>query len=255
MTDAVLFSHIFEKKRSLDQLIEESKASSDFYLFLSVSAIITTFGLISANGVVVIGGMLVAPILYPILSLSMAVATSSKRAIIRSVKVLFKAVSIVFIISLIAAVLFHDGTLNSEILLRTRPDLISFLIALAAGVAASFGWVRQQSISSTLAGIAVSVSLIPPLAVVGIGVAMLDTAIISGAVTLFIINLLGILMAGIAIFNLFGFSSLKHEEEKKIVEEKVEEVIQEKAKEEERAEESLEKEVEEVITMRSEENR
>ena len=55
MADAVLFSHIFEKKRSLDQLIDESKADSDFYLFLSVSAIITTFGLVSANGVVVIG--------------------------------------------------------------------------------------------------------------------------------------------------------------------------------------------------------
>ena len=229
MVNSVFISHVFEKKKSLEQLIEESKADSDFYLFLSISAIISTLGLLANNSVVVIGGMLVAPLLYPILFLSMATATSSRDGIVRAVNILGKSIILVAAISIVTSFLFHSGEITSEILLRTKPDLIAFLIAFFAGIAASFGWVKNSGVSSSLAGIAVSVSLVPPLATFGIGVASLDKLIVSGAITLFIINLLGIVLAGIIIFALFGFSNLQATEEKKIKEEKVEEVIRKKA--------------------------
>ena len=240
MVQPVLFANLFERERSLDDLIEESKADADFHLYLSISAIITTFGLLADNGVVVIGGMLVAPILYPLLAFSMAIATSSRQAIRRAIRVLGRSIAIAVVISFVTAFLFHDGEITAEVLMRTEPDLISFLIAFFAGIAAAFGWVKRRSVSSTLAGIAVSVSLIPPLATFGIGLAAWSKDIISGSITLFFINLLGIVLAGIIIFALFGFSNLQQEEEKKIEDEELEAKIQSEALESESHQEETE---------------
>ncbi len=229
MPNPALDSSVFEQKRSLEQLIDESRARGEFYLYLVVGGAIATFGLLSNNVAIIIGGMLVAPLMYPILFLAMAVTTTSRDGILRALKVLGKSVAVTICTGLVIAFLFHDGVITTEIALRVGANLMSFLIAFLAGLAAAYGWVRRQSASSILAGIAVSVSLIPPLTVVGIGIAVISKTIIAGAFTLFLVNLLGVVLSALLIFSLFGFSRLQKEEESKLVEEKIEDKIRERA--------------------------
>lgn len=238
MSSSVFTTDKRDQQEVLEQLIAESKASSDFYLFLIVSAVITTLGLILDNAVVVIGGMLVAPLLYPILFLSMAVTTSSRSGIQRAILTILKSTVVVFVISLVTAFLLNSKEVTGEILMRTEPSLALFLVAFFAGVAAAYGWAKHK-ISATIAGIAVAVSLIPPLSAFGTGLSLLNRDVVSGSLTLFIINLLGVTLGGILIFLLFGFATLKEKEEEIIKDEKAEEVIQKNAIEESKAEELL----------------
>lgn len=215
----LFLTNFFEQKKTVETLIEESRADSDFYLFLGASAIITTLGLILDSSIVVIGGMLVAPLLFPILSLGMGVATSSKEAIGRAFGILAKSIALVFIFSFILSFLTDATKVTDTMRLASVATINHFLIAFVSGIIASFAWVKQN-VNASLPGIAVSVSLIPPLATSGIAVSLLQKEVISGSIFLFIINLLGIVLASVIMFSLFGFSNLHTVQEKIIDEEK-----------------------------------
>jgi len=240
MPEPVFLTNFFEQKRTIESLLKESRANSPFYLFLFGSAFITTLGLLLNNAVVIVGGMLVAPLLFPILSLGMGVATSSTEAIHRSVKIILKSVGIVFLVSLTMTFILNGKEITSHMVLASTPDLFYFLIAFVSGVVAAYAWVKEN-ISSTLPGIAVSVSLIPPLAVVGISISLFSSDLLAGSLTLFLINFLGIVVASTIVFSLFGFSRLHGIQEKRIEEEGSEEKIREAALKEAKI---IEKEVE-----------
>ena len=91
--------------------------------------------------------------------------------------------------------------LNHEIISRTELSFAYAAVAIIAGFAASFAHTKPQ-LSDTLPGIAVSVAIIPPLAVIGIGIAKVNWSIISGAFLMFLINILGIIFASMVTFSL-----------------------------------------------------
>lgn len=228
--DTVFWASFFEQKKTLQKLIEESRADGDFYLLLIVSSFITTLGLILDSAIILIGGMLVAPLLFPILSLGMGITTANKDSIIRSGVIIIKSAFAVFFIALITSFLFRQEVPDDAILLgNMRPNLILFLVSFAAGIAAAYTWVKQN-LSSALPGIAVTVSLIPPLAAVGVGLTEGSAYTVSGALTLFLINLLGIAVSSLIVFSLFGFSRLHNEEEKLLQQETIEDLAHVKNK-------------------------
>ncbi|MDQ5957783.1 MAG: hypothetical protein QG665_109 [Patescibacteria group bacterium] len=217
-----------EQQKTLTQLLHESHAKADFYFLLALASFITTLGLITDDAGVTVGGIFIAPLLFPLLSLAMGIVTTSALAIGRASKIILKSGTVIFVVSLITAFMFSNNVVGSEILLRIRPDLIMFLIAFASGVAVAYSWVKQD-LSATLPGVAVSVSLLPPLSAAAIGVVMLNRVIISGGLTMFVINLFATIIGAIIVFSLYGFSRLQREEEEKIAEEKYEEKIQHQA--------------------------
>ncbi|NIT71454.1 DUF389 domain-containing protein, partial [candidate division KSB1 bacterium] len=180
---------------------------------------ITTLGLLMDSSVVVIGGMLVAPLLFPILSIGMGIATSSQDAIIRALAIVGKSVLVVFLFSFLLSFLLNGPAITDTMQVASQATISHFLIAFVAGIVASFAWAKQD-INATLPSIAVSVSLIPPLAVFGIGISMFEKALTSGAMFLFIINLLGIVLASVIVFSLFGFSNMHIVQEKLVEEER-----------------------------------
>ncbi len=218
MIKPVLFTNFFEQKRTIDSLLKESRAGSTFYLFLSLSSFIITLGLLINNAVIIIGGMLVAPLLFPILSLGMGIATSSRGAIKRALGIITKSACIVFAVAFVTAFLLNAREVTGQMELASSFNLIFFLTAFASGIIAAFAWVKEN-ISSTLPGIAVTVSLIPPLAVSGIAASIFSRDLFSGSLTLFLINLLGIVVASTIVFALFGFPALQGVEEREIHEE------------------------------------
>jgi len=202
----VLFNRLTEndKATAIKKLISDSTPDQDFFLMVILSVLMATFGLLINSVAVIIGSMLIAPILYPILGLSLGVVIADYKLISRSFYTVLK--SLAFGIAGAAAVtlLFNSNYENTaEILARTEPSMIYFAIAVIAGLAASFALVMPE-ISSSLPGVAISVALIPPIAVTGIGVARFNWHIISNSFLLFAINAAGIVFASMVIFSLMN---------------------------------------------------
>jgi uncharacterized hydrophobic protein (TIGR00271 family) len=231
MPRPVFLTNFFEQKRSLESLLKESRADQSFYILLSLSTFITTLGFLVNSDIVIVSGMFVAPLLFPILSLGMGISTSSTDAIVRAVRTILKSIITVLIVSFVTAFLIHPQAITDQMHFVSNPDLLFFLIAFASGIVSSYAWVKEK-ISSSLPGIAMAVSLLPPLALAGIALAIPSRALFTGSFMLFIINILGIVVASTIIFSLFGFSVLQKLEEEKIHEEKIVDKIQKTARKE-----------------------
>lgn len=217
--EGVFSAGIFTQKRAVKKLIDESRADADFYLLLSCSVLITALGLLMNNPIVIVGAMLVAPILFPILALGLGVVTDSREAIWRALRILLKTVVVGVGIAAVTSFIFGISSFTEQLELLTAPDLLSyFFISFAAGLVASYAWVSEDT-AMTLPGVAISVSLVPPLAAVGVSLALLSEALLIGSILLFLINLLGVVLASIVIFSLFHLSEIKAYQDKKIKEE------------------------------------
>lgn len=247
------FRAIEEKDKAavVRKLLQSSTPNFDFYYLTGLSVLMASLGLLLDSTSIVIGSMLIAPLLYPILGVALGLIMSNYEVLSRSMLTLIHSLAIGMLLAAGAALLFGDNeVITNEILLRTEPSLIHFLVAVVAGAAVSFA-LAQPEWSETLPGIAISVALIPPLAVVGIGVAYVDIAIISGSIVLLLMNLAGIMFAAMVSFSLMNLyekqniaaSTIKREEEKVQKEkEAIAEVIEQETKlEKEQAEKLMEK--------------
>jgi uncharacterized hydrophobic protein (TIGR00271 family) len=197
--------------------------SLTFFLLLIASAIIATLGLISNSTAVVIGAMIVAPLMDPILSLSCGIALGEKRLIANSILLIAIGVISVVLTSFFVTQLLGTNFVQSEIYSRTTPNLIDLGIAVAAAIAGSYCTVRSR-LSSSIAGVAVAVALVPPLCVTGIGLSLGDNAvamfgrgavaglsnrIAEGSFLLFLVNLISISFAAVIVFLLHGYGSIR----------------------------------------------
>ena len=202
-----LFNNLTEKDKSdaVENLIENSTPNKDFFLMIILSVLMATFGLLINSPAVIIGSMLIAPILHPILSLALGIIISDTRLIYRSFYTVLKSLAYGIAAAALVTVFFsYEGySLTEEILARTEPSLAYAGIAIIAGLAASFALVKPK-MSEALPGIAISVALIPPLAVTGIGIAKFDWGIISSSFILFIINSVGIIFSSMIVFSLMN---------------------------------------------------
>jgi uncharacterized hydrophobic protein (TIGR00271 family) len=169
---------------------------------------LATFGLFANSSPVVIGAMILAPLMAPIISLSMGVLRQNKKLIINS----FKTVAIGLILSFFCAVIITLITplyhVNSEITARIRPNLLDLGIAVVSGIAGAYAHAREE-VAKTLAGVAIAVALVPPLAVSGIGLGWGDANIFTGAFLLLMTNLAGIILAAAVTFLFLGFSPFR----------------------------------------------
>lgn len=201
-----LFKNLTERDKcnAIERLIENSTPRQDYMLMVILATLMSTFGLLLDSSAVIIGSMLIAPILYPILSFSLGIVIADTKLIARSFYTILKSLAYGIAGSAIVTLFFGPKFwMTSEIVARTEPSLIYLSIAIVAGLAASFALVKPQ-LSETLPGIAISVALIPPLAVTGIGIARFDWNIISSSFLLFLINAAGIMFASMVVFSLMN---------------------------------------------------
>lgn len=201
-----LFNNLSEKDKgnAIESLIQHSTPRQDFFLLVILSILMATFGLLINSTAVIIGSMLIAPILHPILSLSLGVVISDGKLISRSFYTLMKSLAFGIAGAALVTIFFSSKfEMTPEIISRTEPSLIYACIAIVAGLAASFALVKPH-LSETLPGIAISVALMPPLAVTGIGIARFDWSVISNSFLLFIINAAGIIFASMVVFSLMN---------------------------------------------------
>lgn len=186
------------------KLMQSSTPDFDFLYLTGLSVLMATLGLLIGSPAIVIGSMLIAPILYPVLGIALGLVMSNASVLGRSVLSLTRAFAIGLGLAVVATLLFGEtGNMTAEILLRADSSLISMMVAIVAGLAVSYA-LAQPEWSETLPGIAISVALIPPLAVVGIGIAWLDVTLITGSLLLLAVNVAGIVFAAMVSFSLMN---------------------------------------------------
>ena len=176
-----------------------SVPSFSFHFMLGLSAIISTLGLLANSVAIIIGAMIIAPLMGPIVGMAYATAMGNRKLLRRSSFTLLKGVILTVVVSYITALLIGLDTVGSEITSRTNPTLIDFGIAMAAGMAGAYTQTRR-SISDAIPGVAIAVALVPPLSVAGIGLALGENGIAFGSFLLFSTNLICIIFFGGLVF-------------------------------------------------------
>ena len=173
-----------------------------FWTVLMLSGAIATLGLVLNSTAVVIGAMLVAPLLGPLLGLSLSVAVGDGRLFVQTaLSILTGAAAIVALAALVTWVLPIDAV-TDEIAARTRPNTLDLLIAIFSGLAGAVVMAsRETRLSGSIPGVAVAVALVPPLGVAGFGIGTgFQWPIITGSLLLFGANLAGIVLSGLGVF-------------------------------------------------------
>lgn len=178
-----------------------------FAALLILAASIATYGLLGDSMAVIIGAMIVAPLMLPIMGLAFSVSIGDQRKIISTLVVslagIAMAIAVGFILTLPIAGVIHAEAIQ-QIMVRTSPHLLDLMAALATGLAGAFALSRSD-VSDTLPGVAIAVSLVPPLANVGILLALGQPKLAAGSLLLFITNYVAILLTGALVFSLMGF--------------------------------------------------
>ena len=180
--------------------------ATGYWLQLFVAAGIATLGLVLGSTAVVIGAMLIAPLMGPIVSFGMGLAVGSPFLVVRSgVRILLSVVIAIASSSLITVLLpFHE--LNAEIAARTTPTVLDLLTAGFCALAGVYASMRPGSeVASTAAGTSIGISLVPPLCASGYGVGIANWSVAGGAALLFLTNLIAIVLVGTLAFAAAGF--------------------------------------------------
>ncbi len=214
----LLFSDINEKNKTeaINSLIKDSTATPAFFFLVIMSVLMASFGLLINNASVIIGSMLIAPILSPILSMALGITLGDNKLIRRSFTTLSKSILYSVGLSALTTWLLWSvvggkelkGILNPEILSRIEPNIVYLFIAIVAGLATAYARVKPE-LNEALPGTAIAVALVPPIATIGIGIAFLRLDIISGALSLFILNAIGIIVASMFMFSMMNIYSRK----------------------------------------------
>jgi len=234
-----------DKAALVRKLVQSGTADFDYFYLVGLSTLMATFGLLLDSSSIVIGSMLIAPLMYPILGVAMGLVMMGEKISVlhRATQTLIRSLLGGVALSAAAALLFGDAAAyqTAEVMSRTEPDILHLFVAIVAGASVAYMLARPEW-SETLPGVAIAVALIPPLATIGIGIAAFDLAIVSGAFMILLLNLMGII--GVATF-LFLLMNLGEKE-------KIAESTMKKEEEKQEKEKQVIAEVEEQITIKKE---
>lgn len=198
-----------EEFKELFQVLRDNARPKRSYLVLmALSTLLATFGLFSDSSPVVIGAMILAPLMAPIISMSMATLRHDRILLLNSFLTILAGLAIALACSVVLTLVTPIDVAGEEILARTRPNLLDLGIAVVSGIAGAYAHAREE-VARTLAGVAIAVALVPPLAVAGIGLGWMDPDIFLGAGLLLLTNLAGIVLAAALTFMLLGFGPLR----------------------------------------------
>ena len=193
--------------------IERIKGDIDFkgasLWVLGASIVIASIGLNVNSGALIIGAMLISPLMGPIAGIGLAIGTNDWPTLTRSLKSLASAVLISVIASTIYFLLTPFGEVQSELIARTRPNLLDVIVAILGGVAGIVA-VSRKGKTNVIPGVAIATALMPPLCTAGYGLANGNWAFFFGAFYLFLINSVFITLSTWLIVKYLNFPLAKY---------------------------------------------
>ena len=177
-----------------------------YYFLVALAAIVASFGLLLNSAAIIIGAMLISPIMKPILGMSFSITTGDSKLFSRAIASILFGSLFAITISIIITLIVPTRALTSEILARTQPTIIDLFVAFASGAAGAFILQNNKDLT-VLPGVAIATALMPPLCVVGAGIAMRDFSVALGGFLLFLSNFIAINLAAALIFKLVGITT------------------------------------------------
>jgi uncharacterized hydrophobic protein (TIGR00271 family) len=182
---------------------EEGKMSEHYLFMTAMSGGIAILGLLLSSPAVVIGAMLLSPLMGPIMGLGFALAIGDWDWLKRSLRTLLIGSAMAVLLCAVLVFFSPIQTITSEIAARTRPNLFDLFVALFSALAGAYAMIRGRE--GAIVGVAIATALMPPLAVVGFGLATVNWTVFSGALLLFVTNFITIALTAFAMAKLYGF--------------------------------------------------
>lgn len=187
---------------------QASTPNINYFVLIALSAVIATLGLLLNSPAVIIGAMLVAPLMSPIVASSVGIVFGDARMLRSALTSTLQGVLLGIFIAILLTLIAPIGSPTPEVLARTQPTLLDLLVALASGMAGAYALGRKE-VGEALPGVAIAAALMPPVCAIGIGFAMAaagtaPVTIAFGAMLLFVANLAGIIVAATLVFLLLG---------------------------------------------------
>ncbi len=203
------------QRRTLDELTDRldlstgdtSAKRSAFWMMLVLSAIIAISGVIGDSTATVIGAMIVAPLSVPILGIGLGIVTGRAALIGRSVLLVTIGIGLVVLLGYLFAQFLPnpvDVLSNSQVVGRTSPKLMDLTAALATGLVAAVA-ITRRDVGDVLPGVAIAISLVPPLGVVGVCLGSGAPALALGAFVLFASNVLAMIITTTIVLVVAGY--------------------------------------------------
>ena len=181
---------------------------TQFWMLLVLSSLVAAGGVVMDSTPAVIGAMIIAPLATPIYGVALATTIGSVKGFRSSFLLMASGIAVNILIGVLLAVIVHARIpidANPQITGRTAPELLDLGVAVAVGIAGAFALTRRD-VSNIVAGVAIAISLVPVLAVVGITLGNGHFELATGAFLLFLTNVAAILVAGTAVFGAAKFS-------------------------------------------------
>lgn len=202
------------RKELFANIQSSSQWNFDFIALICLSTLIAALGLARNQAPVVIGAMLVAPLMTPLVGAGLAMVQGNSSLIWKALQSVVYGFFLAFVIGWIVGTLgnlfpmLEMDSLSDEILGRTSPGLVDLAVALVGGMAAAYAISRR--LSSALPGVAIAAALVPPIASAGITFSRGEWAFAQGALLLFLTNIVAIIIGTAVSLWLVGVRD-KHE--------------------------------------------
>ena len=198
------------RKKLSSNIEKQIQFSLPYFLLLVLSTIISTLGLIADNPPVVIGSMLISPLIWSVFGLSLGLVTLDLKIFGQALKSFITAFLIVILVSAVVSKISGISVLTSQIKMRLAPNLVDLLIGLVAGAAGIVALYYPKASSPLyMTGISIALSLLPSLAVVGIGLSNFDWQVAFLSLILFLTNVIGVVIASSFVLLLLKFQTIK----------------------------------------------
>ena len=202
------------QRRTLDELTADldmfqgdvHAKRTAFWTMLTLSAVIASAGVLADSTATVIGAMIIAPLSTPIMGIALALVKRERTGGVRFA--LLGGTAVVLVGMLFALLLpgTYDLVGNPQIAGRTSPGALDLIAAVATGLAGAVALARRD-VAAVLPGVAISISLVPPLAVVGLCAGQGSLLLALGALLLFLSNLLALVLSGTIVFAMLGYDA------------------------------------------------
>lgn len=203
-----------KRKYLFDSVFSQTQISTQYLLQLIFSTIITVLGLLTGNSVVVIGAMLISPLFWPVMGIALGIISSRQNILKNSTISFVISTAIVIFVSFLITFLVPISDLSSEITSRLNPNIIDLFIALSTSIIGVLA-LYYPTISATATGVAISISLLPALSIVGIGLSRGLTDVLVKSSLLYITNVGAIIFMGVLTLYFLNIRPRKEEEEKR----------------------------------------
>ncbi|WP_410877114.1 DUF389 domain-containing protein [Nocardia sp. A7] len=205
-----------DQRRSLDELTDKLDLSvgavtskrSAFWIMLVMSAVIAISGVIGDSTATVIGAMIVAPLSIPILGVALGVVTGRAPLLGRSLLLVVSGILVVIALGFLFAQLLPNPVnvlSNAQVVGRTSPKLMDLTAAMATGLVAAIA-ITRRDVGDVLPGVAIAISLVPPLGVVGVCLGSRAPALAGGAFVLFASNVVAMIITSTIVLIIAGYA-------------------------------------------------